>query len=129
MTDEQTMRVRDAMIAEPRALPGTATAQEAGEVITPEVMVTAPRTFEMPAWRTTKPASVWDGSMFQVPAERPVGSSVSVRKVMVLSSGRGCCGFCGGSGIGGCWWCWGARRASRRVDRAPGFIIEASMTR
>ena len=35
MTDEQTMRVRDAMIAEPRALPGTATAQEAGEVLTP----------------------------------------------------------------------------------------------
>ena len=35
MTDEQTMRVRDAMIAEPRALPATATAQEAGEVLTP----------------------------------------------------------------------------------------------
>jgi CBS domain-containing protein len=35
VTDEQTVRVRDAMIAEPRALPGTATAQEAGEVLTP----------------------------------------------------------------------------------------------
>jgi CBS domain-containing protein len=35
VTDEQTMRVRDAMIAEPRALPATATAQEAGEVLTP----------------------------------------------------------------------------------------------
>jgi CBS domain-containing protein len=35
VTDEQTTRVRDAMIAEPRALPATATAQEAGEVLTP----------------------------------------------------------------------------------------------
>jgi CBS domain-containing protein len=35
VTDEQPLRVRDAMIAEPRALPATATAQEAGEVLTP----------------------------------------------------------------------------------------------
>jgi CBS domain-containing protein len=35
VTDEQVVRVRDAMIAEPRALPATATAQEAGEVLTP----------------------------------------------------------------------------------------------
>ena len=32
---EQTPRVRDAMIAEPRSLPATATAREAGEVLTP----------------------------------------------------------------------------------------------
>ncbi len=31
----ETVRVRDAMIAEPRALPATATAREAGEVLTP----------------------------------------------------------------------------------------------
>jgi CBS domain-containing protein len=35
MTEEQTARVRDAMITEPRALPATATAREAGEVLTP----------------------------------------------------------------------------------------------
>ena len=35
VTDEHTTRVRDAMIAEPRSLPGTATAREAGEVLTP----------------------------------------------------------------------------------------------
>ena len=35
MTDEQAIRVRDAMITEPRALPATASAQEAGEVLTP----------------------------------------------------------------------------------------------
>ena len=35
MIDEQPMRVRDAMIAEPRALLATASAQEAGEVLTP----------------------------------------------------------------------------------------------
>ena len=35
MTEEQALRVRDAMIAEPRALPASATAQEAGEVLTP----------------------------------------------------------------------------------------------
>ena len=32
---EQVTRVRDAMIAEPRSLPATATAREAGEVLTP----------------------------------------------------------------------------------------------
>jgi len=32
---ETPLRVRDAMIAEPRALPATATAREAGEVLTP----------------------------------------------------------------------------------------------
>jgi isocitrate dehydrogenase len=32
---DQAARVRDAMIAEPRALPETATAREAGEVLTP----------------------------------------------------------------------------------------------
>ena len=35
MTTEPTARVRDAMIAEPRALPVTATARDAGEVLTP----------------------------------------------------------------------------------------------
>ena len=35
MTAEPTARVRDAMIAEPRALPVTATARDAGEVLTP----------------------------------------------------------------------------------------------
>ena len=35
MSGEQTSRVRDAMITEPRALPVTATAREAGEVLTP----------------------------------------------------------------------------------------------
>jgi CBS domain-containing protein len=35
VTDEQTVRVRDAMIAEPRSLPRAATAREAGEVLTP----------------------------------------------------------------------------------------------
>ena len=35
MHPESTARVRDAMIAEPRALPATATAREAGEVLTP----------------------------------------------------------------------------------------------
>jgi CBS domain-containing protein len=35
VTEEQALRVRDAMIAEPRALPASATAQEAGEVLTP----------------------------------------------------------------------------------------------
>jgi CBS domain-containing protein len=33
--NETPVRVRDAMIAEPRALPATATAREAGEVLTP----------------------------------------------------------------------------------------------
>lgn len=33
--NEPVTRVRDAMIAEPRALPASATAQEAGEVLTP----------------------------------------------------------------------------------------------
>ena len=35
MSSEQTMRVRDAMIAEPRSLVASATAREAGEVLTP----------------------------------------------------------------------------------------------
>lgn len=35
MSGEPTIRVRDAMIAEPRALPASATAREAGEVLTP----------------------------------------------------------------------------------------------
>ena len=35
MSHEPTARVRDAMIAEPRALPATASAREAGEVLTP----------------------------------------------------------------------------------------------
>ena len=35
MTDEPTPRVRDGMIAEPRSLPSTASAREAGEVLTP----------------------------------------------------------------------------------------------
>jgi CBS domain-containing protein len=35
MAEEPTARVRDAMITEPRALPSTATAREAGEVLTP----------------------------------------------------------------------------------------------
>ena len=35
MSDETTARVRDAMIADPRSLPATATAREAGEVLTP----------------------------------------------------------------------------------------------
>ena len=35
MSGEQTMRVRDAMIAEPRSLVASATAREAGEVLTP----------------------------------------------------------------------------------------------
>lgn len=35
MNAEPTARVRDAMIAEPRALPVTATARDAGEVLTP----------------------------------------------------------------------------------------------
>ena len=35
MSGEQTSRVRDAMITEPRALPVTASAREAGEVLTP----------------------------------------------------------------------------------------------
>jgi CBS domain-containing protein len=35
VSDEPTARVRDAMIAEPRALPATASAREAGEVLTP----------------------------------------------------------------------------------------------
>jgi CBS domain-containing protein len=35
VTAEPTARVRDAMIAEPRALPVTATARDAGEVLTP----------------------------------------------------------------------------------------------
>jgi len=35
MSGEHTSRVRDAMITEPRALPVTATAREAGEVLTP----------------------------------------------------------------------------------------------
>jgi CBS domain-containing protein len=35
MPEEPTARVRDAMITEPRALPATATAREAGEVLTP----------------------------------------------------------------------------------------------
>ena len=35
MSDEQTTRVRDAMITEPRSLPESATAREAGEVLTP----------------------------------------------------------------------------------------------
>ena len=35
MSGEPTFRVRDAMITEPRALPVTATAREAGEVLTP----------------------------------------------------------------------------------------------
>jgi CBS domain-containing protein len=34
-SDDPTIRVRDAMIAEPRALPASATAREAGEVLTP----------------------------------------------------------------------------------------------
>lgn len=33
--DDPTIRVRDAMIAEPRSLPATASAREAGEVLTP----------------------------------------------------------------------------------------------
>ena len=35
MSEEPSARVRDAMITEPRALPATATAREAGEVLTP----------------------------------------------------------------------------------------------
>lgn len=35
MSDEQVPRVRDAMIADPRSLPTTATARDAGEVLTP----------------------------------------------------------------------------------------------
>ena len=35
MPEEPTARVRDAMIADPRSLPATATAREAGEVLTP----------------------------------------------------------------------------------------------
>ena len=35
MSDVSTARVRDAMIAEPRSLPASATAREAGEVLTP----------------------------------------------------------------------------------------------
>lgn len=35
MSDVSTARVRDAMIAEPRSLPATASAREAGEVLTP----------------------------------------------------------------------------------------------
>ena len=35
MSDEPTPRVRDAMIADPRSLPTTATARDAGEVLTP----------------------------------------------------------------------------------------------
>ena len=35
MSEESSARVRDAMITEPRALPATATAREAGEVLTP----------------------------------------------------------------------------------------------
>lgn len=35
MSSEPTARVRDAMIADPRALPATATAREAGVVLTP----------------------------------------------------------------------------------------------
>lgn len=35
MSDGSAARVRDAMIAEPRSLPATATAREAGEVLTP----------------------------------------------------------------------------------------------
>lgn len=35
MTDDAAARVRDAMIAEPRSLPATASAREAGEVLTP----------------------------------------------------------------------------------------------
>ena len=39
----------------------------------PPVTATVPRTFEMPAWRTVKDASVCEGSMFQVPVVRPAG--------------------------------------------------------
>jgi CBS domain-containing protein len=35
LTEEPTARVRDAMIAEPRSLPASATAREAGQVLTP----------------------------------------------------------------------------------------------
>lgn len=35
MSDDATIRVRDAMIAEPRSLPADASAREAGEVLTP----------------------------------------------------------------------------------------------
>ena len=35
MSDEAAPRVRDAMISDPRSLPGSATAQEAGQVLTP----------------------------------------------------------------------------------------------
>ena len=48
----------------------------------PSVTATVPRTLEMPAWRTVKLASVWEASMAQVPAVRPVGSAVVVVVLM-----------------------------------------------